>query len=210
MKYSKFLSNTGDIIVSNWENQLYWPLLIHPALDWSGLDFNWLEVRQQILGRFGISQFFDYFKRKVQDYIVFFRSFFQEDNFYWHKYNFEFNRSLTFNNWKQISTTMMSIVIILVYDDNSHIPNIHTIKSDTHTFFLSILIQYTGFFVLDSQCAGVPNEVIDIWYMGFTCWISLMIMNRFVTTVWVHHHMITPYECITKQCNTSDECLLFE
>ena len=65
---------------------------------------------------------------------------------------------------------MMSIVIILVYDDNPHIPNIHTIKSDTHTLFLSILIQYTGFFVLDSQCVGGPNEVIDIWYIIYRIW----------------------------------------
>ena len=37
-----------------------------------------------------------------------------------------------------------------------HVPN-----SDTHTLFLSILI-------LNSQCVGVANEVIDIWYIGVT------------------------------------------
>ena len=41
---------------------------------------------------------------------------------------------------------------------NPHIPNILALNSDTHTLFLSILI-------LNPQCTGVANEVIDIWYM---------------------------------------------
>ena len=40
-----------------------------------------------------------------------------------------------------------------------HIPNIHSLNRDTHTFLLSILI-------LNSQCVGVAIEGMDIWYMG--------------------------------------------
>ena len=40
----------------------------------------------------------------------------------------------------------------------AHIPNIHALNSDSHTFFLSILI-------LNSQCVGVAIEGMDILYM---------------------------------------------
>ena len=52
----------------------------------------------------------------------------------------------------------------IVYDHpwkfyTPHKPNIHDLNSDTHTLFLSILIR-------NSQCVGVANAVIDIWYIG--------------------------------------------
>ena len=40
-----------------------------------------------------------------------------------------------------------------------HIPNIHTLNSDTHTLFLIILI-------VNSQYVDVAIEDMDIWYMG--------------------------------------------
>ena len=43
--------------------------------------------------------------------------------------------------------------------NKAHIPNIHALKSDTHT--LRIEYEYTK-----KQCVGVAIEGMDIWYMG--------------------------------------------
>ena len=53
----------------------------------------------------------------------------------------------------------LEIISTRVLSNNSQIPNIHALISETHSLFLSILI-------LNSQCVSGAYEVIDIWYIG--------------------------------------------
>ena len=56
-------------------------------------------------------------------------------------------------------------------------PNIYALNSDTHTLFLSILI-------LNSQCAGVAIEGMDIRYMGLTVLsLSYTVLSHFAANM---------------------------